>query len=96
MKVLNVLPLLSARAGGPQYFAAEAARALAMIGVESTILASDLASVPKGLNARRVRQDELPEVADIDVRLFETRQPHRLAYAPALRSELRRRLRGTT
>ena len=93
MKVLNVLALLSARAGGPQHFTTEAAAFLPKHGVETTIYASDLAHVPSGLRGRPVRPEELPEgIEELDVHLFPTRMPQRLAYAPSLRAEARRRI----
>lgn len=90
LKVVNVLPMLSARGGGPPYFVAESAVYLPALGVEPTIFATQLANLPGHFNAQRVRPEELPDVTrHLDVQLFPTRPSHRLAYSPELRAGLR-------
>jgi len=91
MRILHVLPLLSARAGGPQLFATGAALSMRGLGVESTLFATDLAHVPSAFKARSVLLEELPQgIEELETRLFPTRPPRRLAYAPALGAALRR------
>lgn len=89
MRILHVLPLITARAGGPVAFAAEGAEALADIGVSSRIFATDLGEVPSAGGRRRVSEHELPANSDrLDLQLFPVRPPGRLAYSPAMRRAL--------
>lgn len=80
-----MIPGLAARTGGTATFVVDTALALAEQGVESTVFTTDLESTAAAGGRRPARPDELPEGADrLDLRLFESRRPYRLAYAPAL------------
>jgi glycosyltransferase involved in cell wall biosynthesis len=95
MRVLSVLPFISARVGGPPIFAVEAAAALRRLGVEVELYATDLAHVPSAFGSRHVLPSELPDAASrLEVRLFPTRTPHRLALSPSLGTALRRNIRA--
>ena len=89
MKVLHVLPSLSARIGGPAISVVESALALRALGVASTIFATDMAGAVSAKRHRRVMPADLPAGADrLDVRLFATRRPYRLAFAPSMQRAL--------
>lgn len=89
MKVLHVLPSLSARIGGPAISVVESALALRACGVESTIFATDMAEAVSAKRHRRVMPADLPAGADqLDVRLFAARWPYRLAFAPLMQRAL--------
>lgn len=91
MKVLHVVPGLASRTGGPAVSVVESSVALRLCGVEATIMTTDLADAPFSPSRRRIRASELPAGAEsLDVRLFATRWPYRLRYAPTLLGELRR------
>ena len=85
MRILHILPLITARAGGPIAFATEGAEALAPLEVTSTLFATDMGHNPSAGTYRRVASSELPANADcLDLHLFPVRQPHRLAYSPEM------------
>lgn len=92
MRILHVLPLITARAGGPPAFAAEGAEALERLGVRSTLFATDLGHIPSSDNPRRrVEPNELPVGVDrLDLHLFPVRAPHRLAFSPSMARRLHR------
>jgi len=89
MRVLHVLPSLSARIGGPASNVVGASLALRAHGVGSTIFATDMAEAVSSKSRRRVTADELPEGADaLDVRLFRAMWPQRLAFSPGMQRAL--------
>ena len=91
MRILHVLPLITARAGGPVAFATEGAEALDARGIGSTLFATDLGLVPSSGEWRRVRADEVPpNVEGLDLHLFPVRPPRRLAYSPSMGARLER------
>lgn len=95
MRVLQVVPGLAARTGGPAVAVVEAARALSRLGVECTIVSTDLAGTATAAGRRPVRPDELPAgLESLDARLFPARPPRRLAFAPALGRALARETSG--
>jgi glycosyltransferase involved in cell wall biosynthesis len=84
MRVLHVIPGLASRTGGPAFAVVGSALALRSLGVESTVVTTDLAAAASG-DRGRVSPDELPRgAAELDVRLLPARRPFRLAYSPAL------------
>ncbi len=90
MRVLHVIPSLSARIGGPAVSVVEASLALRAQGVESVIFATDSAEPPTCRKPSRVTAADLPDGAgQLDVRLLPVRWPYRLAYSPALRQALK-------
>lgn len=85
MRILHVLPLITARAGGPVAFATEATEALGALGVDGTLFATDLGRVPGSGEWRRVEPNELPpNVGELDLHLFPVIPPRRLAHSPAM------------
>lgn len=91
MHILHILPLITARAGGPVAFATEGAEALEPFGVASTLFATDMGQTPSAKVRRRVTLDELPaNVADLDLHLFPVQRPHRLAFSPSMARRLAR------
>ena len=91
MRILHVLPLITARAGGPVAFATEAAEVLGARGVDVTLFATDLGDVPGSGHWRRVELEELPaNVDELDLHLFPVRPPRRLAHSPSMRARLER------
>jgi glycosyltransferase involved in cell wall biosynthesis len=89
--VLHVIPSLSTRTGGPPVAVVESALALRDCGVESTILATDMGTSASAKRRRRVTAQDLPSGADgLDVRLFGTVPPQRLAFSPGLFREVTR------
>lgn len=94
MKVVQVIPGLARRTGGPVVSVVEASLALRACGVETTIFATDLAAAASAGSHRRVSPDELPAGAEeLDVRLFPARPPYRLAFSPSLYRSLGRAAR---
>ena len=90
VRILHVLPLITARAGGVVTFVAESAEALRPLQIESTLCATDLGDVPTAGGRRRIEAAELPANADLlDLRLFPVRQPYRLAYSPSMARHVR-------
>lgn len=91
MRILHILPLITARAGGTPAFVTEGAEALEPLGVSSTLFATDLGDTPTAGGARRVSPEELPANArQLDLHLFPVQQPHRLAYSPSMARHLAR------
>ncbi len=85
MRVLHVIPSLAARTGGPPLAVIESARALSRVGVESTILATDMAEAASARTHARASIADLPDGAEeLDVRLFPARWPRRIAFSPEL------------
>ena len=92
MRVLQVIPSLAARTGGPAVSVVEASRALNRMGIETRVIATDMAKPARARNHHsRVSLDGLPSGSeDLDVQLHPVRRPHRLAFSPDLARALRR------
>jgi glycosyltransferase involved in cell wall biosynthesis len=89
MRVLQVIPTLAARTGGPPVAVIESSRALKQCGVETTVFATDMAESASAAHHTRVAASDLPDgAAELDVRLFPARWPQRLAFSPAMYSSL--------
>jgi glycosyltransferase involved in cell wall biosynthesis len=85
MKVLHVIPSLSVRTGGPAVAVVDGALALRAHGIETTIIASDMAAPASSGDAARVTPADLPAGADsLDVRLFPAAWPRRMVFSPAM------------
>jgi glycosyltransferase involved in cell wall biosynthesis len=85
MRVLQVIPNLAARIGGPAVSVVESSLALAECGVETSIYATDLAEAASAATHGVVSLADLPLGAkSLDVRLFPARRPRRLAFSPEL------------
>ena len=85
MRVAHVIPALATRTGGPAVGTVESVRALAPLGIESTIFATDLAAAASSRRQRRASRADLPAGVDaVDARLYPARRPHRVAFSPAL------------
>lgn len=84
--LLNVLPIVSARAGGPPAFVGPAARELERLGHRVRTIATDLALAPGARPQRRVLPDEVQAAlaAAGHHTLYPTRFPRRLLYSPEL------------
>ncbi len=95
VKVLQVIPGLAARTGGPAVSVVESSLALAAEGIETTIFATDLANAASARQHARVRPEDMPSGATrLDVHLFPARPPYRLAFSPALDRALIREASG--
>src|SRR5436190_15854742 len=82
MRVLHVVPSLASRTGGPASFVVESCRALAPLGVESTVFTTTIAGPA---SSRSSRSGDLPPAAeDLDVQSFPLGRPARLVRSPAL------------
>lgn len=91
VRILHILPLITARAGGPVAFATEGAEALAPLGVECTLFATDLGRIPSRGVQRCVEPEELPANVDcLDLHLFPVSTPHRIAFSPSMARRLTR------
>src|SRR4051812_42512837 len=89
MRVLNVIAGLASRMGGPAINVVESGRALERCGAEVVIWAPDLAEPAASRARRRLTSEDMPAgTADLNVRIFRTRAPWRMAYAPSLGREL--------
>jgi glycosyltransferase involved in cell wall biosynthesis len=85
MRALQVVPALAARTGGVATSVVESCLALEACGVEAPIFTTDLAAAASAKGHRPVRVDELPAGAsELDIQLFRSRPPRRLAFSPAL------------
>ncbi len=90
IRVLQVLPLFTSRAGGPVMAVSQASEALEGLGVYSTIISTTMGHVPSRRSKRRLAENEMPaNYKVLDVRLFDVREPRRLAYSPKLGRYLR-------
>lgn len=93
IKVLHVIPQLSARIGGPAVSVVESSLALRDHGIGTTIFATDMAGAVSARAHRRVTTEDFPSGADsLDVRLFPARWPQRWAFAPSMYAELGREI----
>jgi glycosyltransferase involved in cell wall biosynthesis len=91
MRVLHVIPGLSARQGGPPAALTASCVALQQRGVETAIFTTDLAGPASSARVDRLVATDLPRGAEnVDVRIFSARRPLRFAYAPGLYEALRR------
>jgi glycosyltransferase involved in cell wall biosynthesis len=93
VRVLHVVSGLAARTGGVAASVIETCHALEDAGVQATIFTTDLPASASAATSRRVTLNELPQGAEsLDIRLFRSRPPRRLAWSPALDSALARDL----
>ena len=91
VRILHILPLITARAGGPVAFAAEGAEALQALGIACTLFSTDLGQSPAAGERRKVEFAELPANADqLDLHLFPVSPPSRLAFSPSMARRLAR------
>jgi glycosyltransferase involved in cell wall biosynthesis len=85
MRILHVIPSLSVRTGGPPVAVVDGALGLRDCGVESTIIASDMAAPASASDESRATISDLPAGADkLDVRLFPATWPRRLVFSPRM------------
>jgi glycosyltransferase involved in cell wall biosynthesis len=95
MKVLQVVPSLALRTGGPAVVAVEIARCVRARGVESTVFATDMAYPAQAVHRGRLTSNGLPHGWEaVDLRLFPARAPYRLVYSPELGKALRKEVAG--
>jgi glycosyltransferase involved in cell wall biosynthesis len=95
LRVLHVVPGLAARTGGVAASVVETCYALQEADVNSAIFTTDLPASASAASSRRVRPDELPRGAEsLDVRIFRSRPPRRLAWSPSLDRALAREIPG--
>jgi glycosyltransferase involved in cell wall biosynthesis len=93
MRILQVLPGIATRIGGPPVYVVEGSLALCENGIESTVFTTDMAKAPGGRPFRRLRPDDLPSGSErIDLHVFPTKRPYRLAFSPALDAGISRRI----
>jgi glycosyltransferase involved in cell wall biosynthesis len=91
MKVLQVVPSLALRTGGPAIVAVEIARTVLAHGIECTVFTTDMAYPAQAVERDRVTAGGLPRGADaVDLHVFPARAPYRLVYSPELGKALRR------
>jgi glycosyltransferase involved in cell wall biosynthesis len=91
--VLHVVPGLAARTGGVAASVVETCYALQEADVDSAIFTTDLPASASAASSRRVGPDELPRGAEsLDVRIFRSRPPRRLAWSPSLDRALAREI----
>jgi glycosyltransferase involved in cell wall biosynthesis len=85
MRVLQVIPGLSTRTGGPPVAVVESSLALNRCGVETTVFATDMAQAASARAHDRIDPRDLPAGAEaLDLRLFPARWPYRLVFSPEL------------
>jgi glycosyltransferase involved in cell wall biosynthesis len=73
------------RAGGIPSFVSESSAALAGVGVDSKILATNLGEAPTVRHPRKITDAELPQDAPVlDIELFDFKAPVGLAHSPDL------------
>lgn len=89
MRVVHVLPQISARIGGPAVSVVESSLALRERGIEAVIFATDMAHPVSARRHQPVSPRDLPAGADLlDIRIVESLPPRRIAFAPALQGAL--------
>jgi glycosyltransferase involved in cell wall biosynthesis len=94
MRVLHVIAGLGSSTGGPAVIAVELSAALRSAGVDSVIFSTDQSGPASARSYRPAREEDLPPRArEIEIRLFPTRHPRRLAFSPELYAALRRETR---
>lgn len=85
MRVLQVIPSLASRTGGPAASVVESSLALRSCGIDVTIFATDMAEAASASrHVRATLADMPPGASDLDVQLFPARWPYRLAFSPAM------------
>ncbi len=85
MRVLHVVPQLSARIGGPAVSVVESSLALRDLGIDTTIFSTDMTGAVSAKRQGRATPGDLPPGAEtLDVRLFRAQPPRRLAFAPSM------------
>ncbi len=95
LEIVNVLPIVSARAGGPPAFVGPLALELQRRGHRVLTLTTDLALPPGARGQRPAHAAEiLPSMAAAGYSAFATRRPRRLLYSPALAAEAKAAVRA--
>lgn len=85
MRVLQVVPSVASRTGGPATSVVESSLALRRCGVETAVFATDMAEPASAACHRRVSASDLPPGAEgLDIRIFPACRPYRLAFSPSL------------
>lgn len=91
MRVLHVVPGLDARTGGVATGVVQLCVGLESVGVSTTVMSTDLCGPASAPAKRSVRQADLPDGAgSLDIRLFRSSRPRRLAASRELREVLLR------
>jgi glycosyltransferase involved in cell wall biosynthesis len=89
MRVLQVIPTLAARTGGPPVAVVESSLALRRCGVESAIFSTDLNAAASAPRHGRVSLADMPPGAEsLELHTFPARPPRRLAFSPGLYASL--------
>ena len=89
MRLLNVVPVLSCRFGGPAMHVVESSLSGRAHGVESSIVSTNLAGAPSRKPEFIAKMTELPEGANsLDITLCASSWPYRLAYSRELNQVL--------
>lgn len=91
LRVLEILPGASMRAGGPPAFVGGSAVELAKLGIGVKVLATDINLAPWGYLQRQTRvteEDLHPTLRQADLEVLPARFPRRLAYSPGLRKAI--------
>lgn len=85
LEIINVLPLVTMRAGGPPVFVGPTAIELQARGHTVRTLTTDLALSPGAPGQRAARPEEIhPAIAASGYAAYPTRSPRRLLYSPEL------------
>lgn len=85
MRVLHVVPQLSARIGGPAVSVVESSLALRALGIETAIISTDMTAAISSKAQGRAMMRDLPAGAEtLDVRLYRAMAPRRWAFAPSM------------
>ncbi len=89
VRVLHVIPSLAARVGGTATFVLDTCLTLEAHGISTSIFATDQGHAPTTrLTSRMTAGDLASCMRSLDVTLFTSRWPHRLAYSPELSAAL--------
>jgi len=89
---MSVIPSIAPRTGGPATGLLAAIRPLRREGIETTVIATDMGRAASASSAERISLTELERhgASAGSIRLFRTRRPYRLAFAPGIQRALRR------
>ena len=94
MRVLHVVPVLASRFGGPAIHVVECALATLTLGVEPSVVSTNLAGPPSRRPSFVAGAGELPSGTEqIDLFLCEASWPYRFAYSRELKTTLSREVR---
>src|SRR5437762_5909045 len=85
LRILHVISGLARRQGGPALNAVGIARAIRSVGGDNAIFSTDVGEAASSRIHTRVTSEDLPpEASDLTIRLFRSRRPYRITYAPDL------------